>query len=293
MGPLTCTLDSTPFWGCNCSIYSSFMDGVVRVILRGREERVAGRSTKATSFCLLLLGVLLATACASREEALETLPRTSTLPPDDTTSSSTASSEVTSDLPTASRRANAGPRPPTSTTSGATTSTSPGPTTSSARSVTTSTTGSPTSSITTMKTRPIREYPAGGPTDQVSPPGHTAYEFLRDGKCQDLLDAAKTWESNVADVEGQDTIFLYRSAANACLANWKAAKDDFKRLGNPDFSEAGVCKQHARTIVFNWLKELINQHDKDSNFSPVFVKSSKQDLCPSDESNSSSSTTNG
>ena len=160
-----------------------------------------------------------------------------------------------------------------STTSTASTSSTVPATSTSSSNSTTSQTRPPTT-----KPRPRREYPGGGPTDPVFPPGDEAYALLAQGKCTELLQKTEKWgEQNVADAEGENTIFLYRGAAEACLQRWSDAKRDFERLTKtpPDFS--GKC---ARAEVFKWLTALIHDRAADQGFSPVYVKASRPSPCP-------------
>ena len=107
--------------------------------------------------------------------------------------------------------------------------------------------------------------PAGGPVDEVNPPGDPAYEELAAGQCDELRRQVETWEAQgVADVEGSNAIELYRSAANACLHDWDAAIAAFDRLTS-DFG--GDC---ARRAVLAWLRPLIEARRADASFDRDF-----------------------
>lgn len=129
--------------------------------------------------------------------------------------------------------------------------------------------------------RPTYAYPAGGPADPMFPTEDDAYEMLSDGRCQDLLDASQTWGSEVEEQQGKNTIYLYRSAAEACLGRWSEAAAEFDRMSNPDFSDN--C---ARNAVFEWLRRLIDARRADPGYSPIFVTSSDRSPCPTEDSTS-------
>jgi hypothetical protein len=137
--------------------------------------------------------------------------------------------------------------------------------------------------------RPQRDYPAGGPTDPVFPPGPTqpTYELLvsGDGDCAKLLAETQTWDSvGVPSAEGSSTTPLYMSAAYACLGRWDDALRTYAQInaGSPEFQKC------ARRELLNWLTPLIDARRQDPNFSPVFVKSSARSPCPPDETSSTS-----
>jgi hypothetical protein len=116
------------------------------------------------------------------------------------------------------------------------------------------------------------------------PPGDEAYRMLAEGKCDDLLSAAEEWQktkggNSVAEVEGQDSIFLYRSAAEACLGRWDKAFEDFGRMANPP----DLHNKCPRTQIFKWLSKLLDSRKADPGFSPVFVHSSESSPCPTDQ----------
>ena len=143
---------------------------------------------------------------------------------------------------------------------------------------------------------PRREYPAGGPSDPVFPPGKDAYSQVAAQKCGELLKQTQTWVAqNVPDAEGKDTTPLYMSAAYACLGQWDDAVRTFGEIGTPpDFGDN--C---ARKAMLSWLTALINERKKDPTFSPVFITSKSPSPCkadststsPDDGTTSSSSTT--
>jgi hypothetical protein len=135
--------------------------------------------------------------------------------------------------------------------------------------------------------RPTYAYPGGGPTDPVFPPGDEAYRLLSEGSCEELFNDTQAWdEQGVADAEGPNTIYLYRSAAEACLARWSEAVANFDRMSNPEFSDN--C---ARNAVFEWLSRLIDARRADPDFSPIFVRSSERSTCPTEDSNSTPAST--
>ena len=132
------------------------------------------------------------------------------------------------------------------------------------------------------------EYPGGGPVDDPFPPrGRDPYSLIASGQCAGLLSDTQSWSSEVSnDDQGASTTPLYQSAAYACLGRWDDALRVYDQIhaGNPDFKK-NTC---ARDKLLAWLTPLIDARRHDSNFSPVFVKSSATSPCPSDESTSTS-----
>ncbi|MQB01192.1 MAG: hypothetical protein GEU78_13020 [Actinobacteria bacterium] len=119
--------------------------------------------------------------------------------------------------------------------------------------------------------------PNGGPVDAVFPPGTNAYALLASGNCSQLNDEVATWDASVADVEGRDTIELYRSAAHACLGQWDEANAAFDRLGTPPGFQNNVC---SRDVVYSWLGRLIEARRADPEFDPEFSPSTQDTSCP-------------
>jgi hypothetical protein len=117
--------------------------------------------------------------------------------------------------------------------------------------------------------------PAGGPVDPVVPPSTPAYELLEAGRCEELQDAVEGWGEEVVDVEGADTVELYRGAAHACLGEWDEAVEAFDRIGAPDFGES--CPRDA---VYAWLRPLIEARKANPSFEPEFVGSGGSSPCP-------------
>jgi hypothetical protein len=147
--------------------------------------------------------------------------------------------------------------------------------------------GSPRASA---PSRPRREYPAGGPTDPVFPPGKAAYTLIAGNQCGDLLAQTQTWVTqDVPGSEGNDTTPLYMSAAYVCLGRWADASRTLAQinLAQPDFKRH-VC---ARDAVLKWVIGLVAEHAKDPSFSPVFVASSTRSTCPPDNSGDPDTTT--
>ncbi len=131
-----------------------------------------------------------------------------------------------------------------------------------------------------------REYPPGGPTDPVFPPGKDAYTQVAAQQCGDLLRQTQTWVTqNVPDAEGKDTTPLYMSAAYACLGQWDDALRTFGQIhtANPDFNGPNC----PRTALLKWLSALIAERKKDPTFAPVFVASTAPSPCPSDSTTTS------
>jgi hypothetical protein len=118
--------------------------------------------------------------------------------------------------------------------------------------------------------------PAGGPVDPVVPPNTPAYELLAAGRCAELQEAVEGWGEEVVDVEGADTVELYRGAANACLGEWDQAVEAFGRIGTPpDLGDS--CPREA---VYAWLEPLIEARRADPGFEPAFVASGGSPICP-------------
>ncbi len=117
--------------------------------------------------------------------------------------------------------------------------------------------------------------PAGGPVDPVVPPNTPAYELLAAGQCSELQGHVESWDDQVVDVEGPDTVELYRSAAHACLGEWEEAIEAFDRIGTPELK--GICPREA---VYDWLLPLIEARKADPGFEPEFVASGGSPLCP-------------
>ena len=145
--------------------------------------------------------------------------------------------------------------------------------------------GPSASSTTTTASRPEREYPGGGPTDPVFPPGDQAYALISAGTCAELLDDTKAWVGqDVPDVEGLDTVSLYTGAADACLGRWREAEDALGQIdtATPDFRN-NRCEREA---VLAWLVALVGEWKRDPTFSPVFVASASPSPCVTDDSTS-------
>jgi hypothetical protein len=117
--------------------------------------------------------------------------------------------------------------------------------------------------------------PAGGPVDPVVPPNTPAYELLAAGRCAELQGAVEGWGDEVVDVEGADTVELYRSAAHVCLGEWEQAIEAFDRIGTPELKE--ICSREA---VYAWLRPLIEAKKGDPGFEPEFVASEGEPPCP-------------
>jgi hypothetical protein len=160
-----------------------------------------------------------------------------------------------------------------------------GPASNTARSTNTAlpSSSSPSSpSSPTRLERVRRQYPAGGPTDPVLPPGLPTYSLLAAGNCNVLLDATQTWNaSSVPDAEGVDTTPLYMSAAYACLGRWPDAERVYTQIHatQPDFKNF----QCTRNALLRWLTALIVEREKDPNFSPIFEPSSAPSPCPQED----------
>ena len=143
-----------------------------------------------------------------------------------------------------------------------------------------------TKTPTTAKPKPKVAYPAGGVVDPVFPPNDEAFGMLISGQCQVLLSKTQEWDGKqVADVEGQDTVFLYRSAAEACLQRWTDATRDFDRLSKPQPQLKGSC---ARGEVYKWLAALIQARRQDPSFTPTFVGSTGRSPCATPTSTTAS-----
>jgi hypothetical protein len=142
-----------------------------------------------------------------------------------------------------------------------------------------------------------REYPAGGPTDPVIPPGTEAYKELGLGAdhCAELLRTiVETWNkpgdfNTVNNSDGEDTTPLYQSAAYVCLGRWDEATRTFGQVHSPPrFGTNGdVC---ARKAVLEWLTSLINERRQDPGFSPVFVASTSRSQCVASTTTSTTTT---
>jgi hypothetical protein len=147
-----------------------------------------------------------------------------------------------------------------------------------------------TTSKDQTKKREQAALPAGGPVDQVFPPGDRAYEQLAAGQCDKLRREVDTWDGQgVADAEGQDTIELYRSAADACLHNWTRAIAAFHRIATRDFG--ADC---ARQAVLAWLEPLIASREADADFDPEFVPARGEGSpCPDDDASTTETTISG
>jgi hypothetical protein len=158
-----------------------------------------------------------------------------------------------------------------------------------ARAVVTTVVSTPGSGVVPTAVRTARrEYPAGGPTDPVFPPGQPAYGLLISGSCGELLADTQGWASQgVAQQEGKDTPPLYMSAALVCLGRWDDAIRVYQSINRtqPDFGEGHVCERKA---VLAWVASLVDDHQRDPSFSPQFVASSSHSPCTA---NSSTGTT--
>jgi hypothetical protein len=162
--------------------------------------------------------------------------------------------------------------------------------TQSASAVTTPTTNQTTTSTkqpsTTAKAKPKVAYPAGGVVDPVFPPGDQAFTMLIEGRCQTLLAKANAWDASVVSAEGADTVFVYRSAAEACRHLWADAVRDFDRIAKPQ-----PQLNCARMEVFKWVAALIKAHQKDPGFDPTFVSPSGRSPCATSSTSTSSTAT--
>jgi hypothetical protein len=149
-------------------------------------------------------------------------------------------------------------------------------------------TAAPTTA-TTAKPKPKVSYPAGGVVDPVFPPNDEAFGMLVSSQCTVLLAKTKDWDGkDVADVEGPDTVLLYRSAAEACLQRWPDATRDFDHMSKPQPQLKGNC---VRGEVYKWLAALIEARRKDPSFTPTFVGSTGRSPCASPPSSTTSSST--
>jgi hypothetical protein len=126
--------------------------------------------------------------------------------------------------------------------------------------------------------REVEALPAGGPVDEIVPPGDPAYQDLAAGRCQKLKDDVAGWGPDVVGAETADTVELYRSAAHVCLGEWDVATAAFGRIGSPPDLE-GLC---ARAAVYDWLQRLIRAHQADPQFTPRFVPSGQPNPCPTE-----------
>jgi hypothetical protein len=141
------------------------------------------------------------------------------------------------------------------------------------------TTAAPPSSAATTaaKAKQKVSYPAGGAVDPVFPPGDQAYTMLVQGQCDVLLTKTKEWDTKgVAGSEGADTVFMYRSAAEACLQRWTDAVRDFERVTKPAPDFGTNC---ARREAYGWVSALIAAYSRDPAFAPVFVAATGQSPC--------------
>src|SRR4051794_12282312 len=158
----------------------------------------------------------------------------------------------------------------------------------------TSTAGSPTATAagttggtatsTTAKPKAKVSYPAGGAVDPVFPPGDQAYTLLTQGQCQVLLGKTREWDAKgVANAEGADTVFVYRSASDVCLHQWSDAVRDFEKITKPKPDFGTNC---ARSEVYKWVGAIIAAHNADPAFDPVFVADGGQSPCASSTTSS-------
>ena len=123
------------------------------------------------------------------------------------------------------------------------------------------------------------------------PPGDQAYTMLVQGQCQALLTKTKEWDAKgVADNEGADTVFVYRSAAEACLKRWGEARQDFDRVTKPKPDFGTNC---ARNEAYKWVAAVVAARNADPAFDPVFVAAAGRSPCASGTTSttSASSTT--
>lgn len=120
--------------------------------------------------------------------------------------------------------------------------------------------------------------PAGGPVDPVVPPNTPAYELLAAGRCAELQGAVEGWGEEVVEVEGADTVELYRSAAHVCLGEWGQAVEAFGRIGTPP----DLGDRCPRETVYAWLEPLVEARRADPGFEPEFVASGGSPPCPTD-----------
>jgi hypothetical protein len=140
--------------------------------------------------------------------------------------------------------------------------------------------------------RPVRDYPGGGPTEAVFPPGINPYTLVASGMCQQLLDDTLTWDSqNESEAQGSDTTRLYMSAAYVCLGQWDDAIRVFDQIStaNPQLSGANTGVEDyscARNTVLQWLSGLIAERKRNHDFSPVFVTSGAPPPCQTEGSSS-------
>jgi hypothetical protein len=127
--------------------------------------------------------------------------------------------------------------------------------------------------------------PAGGPIDNVVPPGTNAYRLLTSGNCDQLLrEIETTWVGRVDNSE----FYLYRGAARACKGLWDGARADRNALGRPSYGnscpedpEAEDECPRCRTAVLRWLDSVLAARAKDPSYSPVFVPASRSaSVCP-------------
>lgn len=126
--------------------------------------------------------------------------------------------------------------------------------------------------------RETQALPAGGPVDEIVPPGDLAYELLSQGRCDELKGAVSGWGPDVVEAETADTVELYRSAAHACLGEWDEAISAFRQIGSPPDLE-GVC---AREAVYRWLQGVVGARQADPQFDPQFVPSGQPNPCPAE-----------
>jgi len=128
--------------------------------------------------------------------------------------------------------------------------------------------------------RAVNQYLPPGFVDIVSPPQTDAGEFLRDGRCSDLLrDIAASWKPSNGDpaVPDQD-LFLYRAAGEACLSQWVPAERDFQQVKPPPAFATETCTFErdkaaclaARTLVRDWTAGLLASHRANPAFVPNF-----------------------
>ncbi len=139
-----------------------------------------------------------------------------------------------------------------------------------------------------------------GPTDPAVPTGvgDLLYNDLANGDCQKLRKDVASRDKQMQDKPK----FLYRAAAEACLGNWHAAEQDFRRYlraaEDRDGSSGGPCDGRAQVAA--WVKMLLDLHRDDPGLTLKLVRqSSPVPGCPKEEKerddeeapNSSTSTT--
>lgn len=135
-----------------------------------------------------------------------------------------------------------------------------------------------TDGTTNGEDRETAALPPPGPVDPVFPPGTPAYELLAAGRCDELKAAVDGWGTEVVDVEGADTVELYRSAAHVCLGEWDEAIEAFGRITGA----ADPLRECPRERVFAWLAPLIAARQADPNFEPELVPGGGTSPCPAE-----------